>query len=292
MPDLLQAIPEPDPIPLPGPPGLLRFLLVLTFLLHLLPMNLVLGGSLLGGVTEALGRRGNRPHHRELARWLSRAMPAAIAATITLGVAPLLMLQGLYGRLFFTASILMARPWLAIVPMLILAYYGAYLRALRGDQLGRLGPVAGWGSALLFVGIGFLFSNNMSLMLRPAEFRRMYLEDGRGWHLDAGDPALIPRYLHFLIGSVAVAGMFVVLLGILRRRRQPEFGDWAIRYGSAWFAHPTALNIFVGIVWLVLLPRETMLRFLGGDRLATTVFAAGAALAVVAMILMLQAAKA
>lgn len=290
-PDPMVTIPHADPIPLPAPAALLWFLLMLTFILHVLPMNLVLGGSILGGITEAIGRRGDRPHHRALARWLWKAMPVAIAFTITMGVAPLLFLQVLYGRLFFTSSILMAWPWLAIVPLLILAYSGAYLRAFRADRLGAGGTSLGWVIALLFLVIGFLFSNNMTLMLRPSSFRPKYLADGRGLHLNLGDPTLWPRYLHFLVGAIAVAGMIVVVLGLLRRRREPEFGDWAIRYGSFWFAHATALNILVGFWFLIALPRNTMLRFMGGNVIATIVFAAGAALGIVVMMIMMQASK-
>lgn len=46
------AIPQLDPAPLPAPVALLWFLLLLTFTLHVLPMDLVLGGSLLGAVAR------------------------------------------------------------------------------------------------------------------------------------------------------------------------------------------------------------------------------------------------
>jgi xanthosine utilization system XapX-like protein len=290
-PDPTVTIPHADPIPLPAPAAMLWFLLMLTFILHVLPMNLVLGGSILGSITEAIGRRGDRPHHRALARWLWKVMPVAIAFTSTMGVAPLLFLQVLYGRLFFTSSILMAWPWLAIVPLLILAYAGAYLRAFRSDRLGGAGAPLSWVVTFLFIAIGFLFSNNMTLMLRPAAFHSKYLADGRGLHLNLGDATLYPRYLHFLIGAIAVTGMMVVLLGLVRRRSRPEFGDWAIRYGSFWFAHSTSLNILVGIWWLIALPRETMLRFMGGNIVATVVFVFGAGLGIAVMMIMLQASK-
>ena len=55
-PVLLAAIPQLDPIPLAAPAALMWFLLILTFFLHLLPMNFVLGGSLI-----ALLARDARP---------------------------------------------------------------------------------------------------------------------------------------------------------------------------------------------------------------------------------------
>jgi hypothetical protein len=288
---MLVIIPDPDPVALPAPPWLLWTLLLLTFLLHVLAMNLALGGSILGGVTEMVARRGDRAHHRALVGWLSRAMPVAIAFTITLGVAPLLFLQVLYGRLFFTSSVLMAWPWLLIVPLLILGYYGLYLRAMKGESLGATGPVVGWISTLIFVAIGFLFTNNMTLMLRPAAFKEMYLADDRGLHLNLGDPTLIPRYLHFLVGAIAVAGLAVVIVGLVRRWRDPDFGTWSIRYGSLWFSIATGVNMVFGVWWLIALPRETMLRFMGGDTAATVIFGAGLVLALAVLMIMLLASQ-
>ena len=289
---VLQAvIPDPDPLPLPAPAGLLWFLLVFTFLLHVLPMNLVLGGSVIGSITERLGRKENRPHHRLLAQRLAKVMPAAVAFTITLGVAPLLFLQVLYGRLFFTSSILMAGPWLAIVPLLIVAYYGVYYRAFRWERLGGWGSLVGWMSTLLFMTIGFLFTNNMTLMLRPERFRERYLAGHGTYLLNLDDPTVYPRFLHFFVGAIAVSGMMIVVLGLLRRRREPEFAKWAIRYGSSWFAYPTALNMAIGVWWFLALPEQAMLRFLGGDPFATAVFAIGVALALVVLMLMLMASQ-
>lgn len=39
------VIPAPVPIPLPAPPWLVQILLVFTYILHVLPMNLLVGGG-------------------------------------------------------------------------------------------------------------------------------------------------------------------------------------------------------------------------------------------------------
>jgi cytochrome bd-type quinol oxidase subunit 1 len=125
-------IPDPDPIPLPAPVELLTPLLVLTFTLHILAMNVTLGGTVIAVVSDLMGRRDGNDRYRRLARHLIAMMPVTLAATITLGVAPLLFIQTLYGQLFYTSSILMAWPWFAVVPLVIVAYYGIYLYALQG----------------------------------------------------------------------------------------------------------------------------------------------------------------
>jgi hypothetical protein len=283
---LPSAIPQADPLPLPGPGWLLWFLLTLTFFLHLLPMNFVLGGSLIAAVARLRGGGPAGAHGRKLAGWLASAMPIAIAATVTFGVAPLLFVQALYGRLFFAGSVLMAWFWFAVIPILILAYYGSYLLAFRGERLRKAGTVIAWGVAVFFGVIAFLYSNNMSLMLRPEFFQPKYAQSASGFHLNLGDPTLWPRFLHMLLGAVAVAGMAVAHFGLARRKSDPEFGAWAARHGALWFVIPTAINVIAGAWWLIALPREVLLRFMGGSGYATTVLGLGVVLGLASLVLM------
>jgi hypothetical protein len=283
------VMPHADPVPLPGPAWLMWFLLLLTFFLHLLPMNLILGGSVIGALAHRRGRRQDAPHHRELAAWLGKAMPVAVAATVTTGVAPLLFLQVLYGRLFFTSTILMGWFWMAVIVLLIVGYYGTYVVSFRRQREDGGGGGLRWLVTLLFLSIGFFITNNMTLMLRPGTFVNTYLASARGFHLNFGDPSLIPRYLHNVIGALAVAGMVVAILGLVRRRKQPEFGGWALRYGSLWFVVATGLNMVVGFILLVTLPRDTLMRFMGQDLVGTIALSLGFMMAVGALVMMLLA---
>ena len=53
MPPLwMLSLPSADPLPQPAPTGLLWGLLLLTFFLHLIPMNLTLGGSIVAMVAR------------------------------------------------------------------------------------------------------------------------------------------------------------------------------------------------------------------------------------------------
>ena len=285
------TLPLPDPLPLPAPGWLLWFLLILTFFLHIGPMNLVLGGSFLSAVTrlKASGAGPEGSHRRELVRWLTTIMPVGVAATVTTGVAPLLFLQVLYGRLFFSSAVLMGWFWLSLVALLIFGYYGTYLVAYKGASLGPAAGIVAWVSTLIFLAIGFLQSNIMTLMLRPQLFLAKYHADPHGLNLNFDDPTLIPRYLHFVLGAIAVSGMIVAFYGLWKRSRDAAFGAWAIRYGSLWFAIPTAVNLIVGFVWLLLLPSETVRRFMGGNVFATAVFGLGVILAVGVLVMMLLA---
>jgi hypothetical protein len=284
---VLAAIPDPDPIPLPAPTELLTFLLVLTFLLHLVPMNFVLGGSLLMVLSyaRALGVGDDQAgHHRRLIAVLARAFPASIAFTITLGVAPLLFIQVLYGQLFFSSSILMAWPWLGVVGLLLLGYYAAYWHTTQHARLGQSATWVALAVALAFLAIAFLFVNNFSSLQTPEVWRPLYLSDRRGLHLSATwDGSVIPRYLHFVFAALALTGLAVAGVAARRGGGEPEFARWAMGYGARWFIGATLLQMGSGIWFLVSQPARIRNALLGGSLLDTVLLAGAIGCALVAM---------
>ncbi len=288
IPTLLAAIPQLDPTPLAAPAALLWFLLILTFFLHLLPMNFVLGGSIVALVARVRAARPGGEHSRELARYFAKGMPIAVAAAVTFGVAPLLFVQALYGRLFFPASVLMAWFWFAVIPLLMLAYYGTYLLAYQPHRLGGATGLVAWTTAIFFVVIGFLYTNNMTLMLRPDAWVEKYARSAAGLQLNLDDPTLWPRFLHMLFGALAVTGIAVAHYGLWRRRRDadPAFGSWAMKHGALWFCIPTGINILWGMWWLIALPKDVMLRFMGKDMFATATLGLGILLGLASLFLM------
>jgi hypothetical protein len=276
------VIPLADPLPQPAPPGLMWALLQLTFLLHLIAMNVALGGSILVLHWRFSRRAEGAPHRAALVGFFAKALPVAVAAAVTLGVAPLLFVQVLYGRLFFTGSILMAWFWLAVVPLVIFAYSGAYLLAFRGGRPGTRARGVAVLVALLFAAVAFLQVSNATRALRPDTFLRTYRASGRGLSLNLGDPTFWPRYLHMLLGAVAVAALGAALYGVLRRTHDPAFAAWAIRRGTTVFAVATAANVFVGMLFLLAQPKPILIRLVGGDARAMTLLALGILLGIAA----------
>jgi len=266
-------IPQVDPMPLPGPLWLLRGLLLLTFVLHLLLMNSLVGGALTALVCGL--RRRRSAHAAQLATELARRLPVLFSLTITLGVAPLLFLQVLYGRLFYASSILMGAPWIAVIAMVVASYYGVYYFSLavrKGRWSGAVVPVLGAALALLAI-IAFVYSNNLTLMLDPGRWAGIYGRSASGWNLNWSEPTLLPRYLHFLLSALALTGLMLVTMGI--GRRQTEYGRWLLEQGSQLFLGPTLLNFAVGFWWLVWLPARVRTSFLGQDWVAMLVLGLG-----------------
>jgi hypothetical protein len=284
---LINTIPQADPIALPAPPLLLWALLLLLFFCHMLPMNFVLGGSIIAVVARLRARA--HEDSRMLAEWLGKMMPPMVATAVTFGVATLLFLQVLYGRLFFSSSIVLGWYWFAVVPILIVAYYGTYVIGFRGGKSGGAIVALSAFVALLFMSIAFIYSNNMTMVLRPDTMHYLHGSSASPLHLNIGDPTLIPRYLHMLLGAIAVSGMVISVLGRHAAKDDERHGTWAMRHGAIWFVMPTVFNFLVGLWWMGTLPREVILRFAGKSVVALVSLSVGSLLGVAACVAMVMA---
>jgi hypothetical protein len=184
---------------LPAPAWFIEFFKALGFTLHMVPMNLWFAGLL---IALLLHWRGCE-HGRQFSTRLMKQMPILIAFGINFGIVPLLFIQVAYYKNFYPATILMAWHWLAIIVLLIPAYYGIYLYTwgLRSTKTAACPKnakaasgkaysvpkgnsaasssnsssavataipawkcIAGWTAAFLFLVISFLFVNGMSLL--------------------------------------------------------------------------------------------------------------------------------
>ena len=258
-------IPQPDTIPVGW--GWFQFLLLLTFPLHLLAMNAMVGGLAIGIVQHFKGGAVQK----KLAHRIAVVLPLVIAFVVNLGVAPLLFVQVLYGQFVYSSSILMGMYWILIVPILIIAYYGGYLYDFKFTRLGGAGP---WLAVLVFfllTLIGFFFSNNMLLMSLPGHFQEYFSHPG-GTLLMYSQPVFWPRFLHMLCGSLAIGGLFVALLGQFKKAYDPDLAKHALHVGMNSFFILTVINILIGFWYLLSLPKELMTLFMGGNSGATAAF--------------------
>jgi hypothetical protein len=152
-------------------------------------MHYVLAGSAYLAVGRLAGRsRCERcGWQRVLVDWL----PFATGLAITAGVAPLLFVQILYQREFYTANLLLSHRWMAILPVLIVAFYLLYLQ--KSAWIAR----RAWGwriavAAAAFLGFAFIawsWTENHLLSLDEAAWGPLY---GAG-ELRYATPALLPR---------------------------------------------------------------------------------------------------
>lgn len=221
-----------------------QILLVGTTFLHLVAMNIMLGSGFVALVAPIMSGKQMQP----LSRTVAGTLPYSIAFTINFGVAPLLFIQTLYGQFFYTSTVLMAVFWLSIVLFLIVSYYSVYLFNLRYDKIGHNSILLALSVSLLFL-VGFVFTNNISLMQRPDSWVG-YFGNRSGTLLALDDVVLIPRYLHFMMASLSVGGLAIASYYEFKRRRGAKDVERWIAYGCSWFSLASMVNFMVGFWFL------------------------------------------
>lgn len=273
-------IPAADSIPIAA--GWFRLLLSASFILHLLAMNVMLGGAMiaLAQAVKGAGQQGAlSPEHAIAAK-----LPFTIALTVNLGVPPLLFLQVLYGNLLYTSAVVMAAWWLSIFLLAMAAYYAAYVYDFKFAVLGWVRTLVIGLAVLCLLVVAFVFSNSMTLMLKPPSWTA-YFGNPHGTHWNLAEPTLWPRYLHFVLASLAVGGLGLAGLGSWRRRRGDTGGKELVRVGLDWFIWGTLAQMAAGLWFLLSLPQEIMLLFLGGSGPHTALLWLGVAMGVSALVL-------
>jgi hypothetical protein len=230
----------PDANFLPAPLWLFTALHILTLSLHFAAMNFLLGGILIV-LPGSLKGGSQGPGVR---RFL-RLFPAAMAATVTLGIAPLLFLQTVYPLQLYPAAIVSGWFWLLIIPAVILSYYLLYASSFSGNgdipnAIRYLRPAL---IGLLYVSL--VYSSVFSMAERPELIHRLYAQSQTGflWNPEAGDYFL--RWLHMILGALTLGGFFAGLLA------KDDMGGFA--RAKKIFAYSFAASAAAGLAYLLTL---------------------------------------
>jgi hypothetical protein len=257
----------PPLVTIPAPWGIFEALLLLTFTAHLLFMNVILGGTFIALLSRSR-RHSPTPD-------LARTLPTTLALTVNLGVPPLLFLSVLFGGYLYTATILSAVYWMAVAAVVMAAYYLLYIFSYGMKKGVSRIPALALAAGLLLC-VSFIMTNIMGLMQRPEAWTAYFATPG-GTLLNVGDPTFLPRWLHFVTASLAVGGLFVALVNAKAAARHDAAAKSKTALGMAWFNRATMVQIALGIWFLLALPTDVMLLFMGKSGLHTAVFLAGLA---------------
>ncbi|HOW69612.1 MAG TPA: hypothetical protein PKY77_03340 [Phycisphaerae bacterium] len=268
------VVPSLDPLGIPGPPLLFVGLQMLTLVLHLLFMNLVVGGQVLAlvlNIAALTGRREANP----MANILYQTTPAALSMAITMGVAPLLFLQVLYGPYFYSANLLLGFAWFSLVVVLLLGFYLTYLLSLRGSnglqkRLGRWDErpgrrlVVGLLTTAAVLWVAWILTINHELAINP----KLWAQDGEWasprWYVPAS--STIPRYLHSMVGATAIGGLWAAAIGWWRARRETgpaEVNAALVGFGLTAAGVLTAVQIVLGLLFLLSLDKAVFGQLMG-----------------------------
>ncbi len=210
-------------------------------------------------------------------------LPFMLGCGITAGVAPLLFVQLLHQRRFYTANLLLGPRWLAVVPALVVGFYALYLAKAKATELWRRAALAT--AVVCFAFVAWSWSELHELMQADPQWAAFY---GAG-HRIYITATIAPRFITVLgamatlfatiavwsadepgrrrLAVIAVAGRGVSILGAL----------WLWRAGfdvagpaRAWFGILVAATASDVAAWSIALRRP-------GDRVVAVATGAGAA---------------
>ncbi len=274
-------VPRDIPLPLPVDPFLLDVAVVVLFLAHILFVNFMVGGSTLMLVYEIVGLRHKQ--YDALARAWADTITVNKSLAVVLGVAPLLAVNVVYTVHFYTANSLTGSAWMMIVPLVAIAFLFGYLHKYTWDTLAEskgLHIAIGAMATAIFWFVPLVFLTNINLMLFPERWL-----DVRGFLSAATIPNVLPRYLHFILASLAITGLFGVAW--FGRRDGGPAGRLSgfdrhqhVRRGYGLTFGATLMQIFAGTLVYFTLPAQGISLFM------TAVIAIGFLLAVVALVLL------
>ena len=148
----------------------------------------------------------------------------------------------------------MAWFWMGVIVLLIPAYYGVYVYSAavrRGPEaMTPRNRAVGWCSAAMFLAIGFLFVNAMSLTTNTAAWSGLWQRHSvggaaTGTALNLADATLWPRWLMmFGFALITTAAWTAVDTAWLATQESKAYKQWAAK-----FAFRLAL---LGAIWATL----------------------------------------
>jgi hypothetical protein len=188
----------PFPFGLPLPTAFYMVLYVVTLAIHVAFMNYVLSGTAALAIAFFRSRgRGLSDSMLLLKDW----MPLMLSGAITAGIAPLLFLQILYKREYYTANLLLFNRWMSILPILIIGFYALYL--LKSKWLSRRSPwlicLVGLVPILCIAFTGYTWTENNLLSVRDSQYWGEFYATKSQVYSEA---QLVPRLLVWAVGSI------------------------------------------------------------------------------------------
>ena len=222
----------------PGPTAFYLTLYVTTLLLHFIFMSYVFAGT--SWITIGMFLKRGEEESR-LVAVLKDWMPVMLSGAITAGVAPLLFLQILYRREFYTANLLLFHRWMLILPVLVALFYLLYI--VKSKSLAQrfrwLPKTASLCALCCVVFVGWSWVENHQLSLAgQSEWTEMYAAGKMTWSSAAVWPRLTLWY------TTTFSAMCLVLCWQLHWTSRAE-GHSATRASIG--AHRTAAIAIAGL---------------------------------------------
>jgi len=223
-------------------------LYTLTWAIHRLLMAYVVAGSFWILAERILHRNGGHlsPTGLRIKEW----SPFFLGLTITAGVAPVLFVQILYQKSFYSANLLMFHRWMSMLPVLIVAFYLLYIQKTRWlAARPSVALLTAAGISLSFVFIAWTWTENHLLSVNPKAWVEMYASGH--WYYRATETA--PRLAFWLVSTAPALCWFLLWQQTLDRAdvRSDELDP---RQRTVALASIVGANVFLLVTAFVMTP--------------------------------------
>jgi hypothetical protein len=270
-----ELVPSPDMLGLPLSPWILRALSALTLAAHWSMIGGAVGGTALMAAEAWRARRS--PGGAKLGRAIVSYILFAISIGVTFGIAPLLFVQVLYGNLFYSANVLMAYWWLAIVPLAVGGTYLVYFARQRLKSGRGVHPGTMAAALAIFILLAAILVSITVLSQNPEAWQGMYRWGGAAFYADGA--AFRARLALALCGLLTAGGLFVALLGKLHLLYDAEAEQLAVSQGLRLASVAILAQLVAGAAVLAILPENQRQAVAGGGEAAYFYVAVAAGLA-------------
>lgn len=261
----LDRIPSPDMLGIPAQPIIIQILMAATLALHWL----FVGGTFGGAFVVLLNtlKPSRTADSAKLCGGILAFLPFMLSMGMTLGIAPLLFVQLLYGNFFYSSNVLIAWWWLLIVPLVIGNMYLFYIARGRIDAGKPLRAHLPATMVAFFMVLAAVLVSNSVLTQTPTAWEFVQAKGPTALYMGSFVGA---RLLFALFGLLAGGGLFVAVLGKAAQMDGPQTNIHAMRQGLFLTIVSIAFQFAAG-VWLFMVvkpfAREELLThwgFLGG----------------------------
>ncbi len=248
-----------NPAGVPTYPIIFIGLGVLTFALHILFVQLMLGTSAI----TIFGAFKNDAKWRRLAAAMLEIAKVSVSVAIVIGVAPLLFVQVVYDPHWYTSNVLSADWVIGFIIILILAYWSMYayyfMNSKNKDKTveprGRIWMLV---SLALMLVVGFIMHSLTSQILHPELWKEWYLQNGvldySGSKLHAYN---LWRFAFFISLAIPVTGAMLVTyrrFKMVREDADMDYLDFAANVGKKWIAVGSVISFVLYVAWMMTIP--------------------------------------
>ncbi|MBK8454372.1 MAG: hypothetical protein WAQ53_12660 [Thiofilum sp.] len=254
-PELLYSL--RDVAGVPSHPLVFLILGVVTFALHIIAVQVLVGASAL----VLWGALSSSDYPRRLAQTLLVVAKVAVSVAVVLGVAPLLFVQVTYDPFWYTSNVLSAWWVIGFIVILTLAYLLLYYFYYRNHHLATQPTSSIFSlmvSLVLFWTVGFIMHTLTYQMLSPDQWMQWYAPNQT---IDASGTKLhsyhLARYGFFMLLGLPVIGCFIIAyrqyvsecIGIQR-----DYLHWLRVLGMRLMLSGGGVVLVVGAIWVATTP--------------------------------------